>query len=651
MTAVTTAGLLAGLFGSAFVPAVRAAAGTADDATQTFAATSPYASDATYAYVLTTSYPAFTINVDADSATAAATPDNGTYSVTVSGGTIRSCSLATSGQTAVVVVIGSVVATSSTCSASIAFTTLSTDATVGNTHEAVWTVQLNKLASGDNATITVADDDTATLTDSRKIQGITAASVATVDVSSSNSVAAITSGMTENTAKTEWGMTYSATGVIDVNVKNARGLIPNPAPLMTASLTGLIGMGVYATAADDCTGITGTDANWYVTADISSTVCVRRIDTADVTVAGLGTLTISAGGKVIKSIAVRVYGDVTSISVTKYAAAIAAGAEWGGTSSLDALAKVVYKDSYGTTLPLDTADAGGYDALDDALAFTNAAGTTLTSVDAGDNAGALTAATEVDAYLSFGNTFCTTALAGTTISVTAKLTNASLTVVTTAFDVSCTGAAIKITGIAAAKALVTPGEDFWVDLTAVDANGKAAGFGATEIALPAGGLSLSPATGTEATELRDDDGTALAVADFGAGSWAIVDGVGSVKVQAPTAPGTYTLVLTYSDSDATAVGSTATSYTVTVTVRNTNLASKTDLTAGPKKKIATADFGPGAANLKVAFVLENASGVTKTFYRKANASGVATYTIALRGTWTVYATFGDNITDTVTLKK
>ena len=53
----------------------------------------------------------------------------------------------------------------------------------------------------------------------------------------------------------------------------------------------------------------------------------------------------------------------------------------------------------------------------------------------------------------------------------------------------------------------------------------------------------------------------------------------------------------------------------------------------------------------MAFVLENASGVTKTFYRKANASGVASYTIALLGTWTVYSTFGDSITDTVTLKK
>ena len=74
------------------------------------------------------------------------------------------------------------------------------------------------------------------------------------------------------------------------------------------------------------------------------------------------------------------------------------------------------------------------------------------------------------------------------------------------------------------------------------------------------------------------------------------------------------------------------------------------LTVGAKKKVATATFG-AAIGKKVAFVLENASGVTKTYYRKANASGVASYTLALRGTWTVYATFGDEITDTVTLKK
>jgi hypothetical protein len=75
------------------------------------------------------------------------------------------------------------------------------------------------------------------------------------------------------------------------------------------------------------------------------------------------------------------------------------------------------------------------------------------------------------------------------------------------------------------------------------------------------------------------------------------------------------------------------------------------MAAGPKKKVATATFGPAAARRKVAFVLESTSGVTKTFYRRANASGVATYTLVPRGTWTVYATYGDEITETVTLKK
>jgi hypothetical protein len=75
------------------------------------------------------------------------------------------------------------------------------------------------------------------------------------------------------------------------------------------------------------------------------------------------------------------------------------------------------------------------------------------------------------------------------------------------------------------------------------------------------------------------------------------------------------------------------------------------LAAGPKKLVATANFGPAAARRKVAFVLESTSGVTKTFYRRANASGVATYSLVPRGTWTVYATYGDEITETVTLKK
>ena len=653
MTAVTTAGLLAGLFGSAFVPAARAAG--ADNAAQTFAAVSPYASDSTYAYVLTTAYPAFTVTIDPDDATAATPNDNGTYSVSVSGGTIRSCTVAAGGGT---VVIGSVVATSTSCSVPLAFTALD----AGNA-DAVWAIQLNKLANGDIVTITVADDDSATLSSSKKIQGVTSASTSAVNVSSTTSKAAITSGATANTAGSEWGMVYSDTAVIDVDVKNTYGLIPSPAPILTASLTGVTGMGVFATSADDCSAIGGIDTTWYATADISSTVCIRRVDTTDVSVTGLGTLTISAGGTVIKTIPVKVYGDVASISITQDdVTSISVGSAQDGDAVTGYIGKVVYKDASGYTLPLAAANL---DALDDAVSFKKGS-TATTDLDAGDaadfddllvdntdnNNGADGAGgdevTADDGYLSYGVGLCTTANYGDN-TYTASYTNASLVTLTANFTLKCTSVATKITAIAPRKTLVGPGEVFKIDVDVLDSNGYAAGLLAT---VPnASTLTLSPTTGTAAGEIRTSAGGGLVVADFQGVDWAMYNGEGYVEVAAPTTPGTYTLVLTYTDGDGTTVGSQAASYTVTVTVRNTNLAARTDLTVGPKKLKATADFGEGAAGLKVAFVLENASGVTKTFYRKANASGVATYTLGLRGTWTVYATFGDNITDTGTMQR
>jgi hypothetical protein len=74
-------------------------------------------------------------------------------------------------------------------------------------------------------------------------------------------------------------------------------------------------------------------------------------------------------------------------------------------------------------------------------------------------------------------------------------------------------------------------------------------------------------------------------------------------------------------------------------------ASTATLSVGPKKLTATASFGAAAASKKVTFVIENAAGTVRTYYRKANTSGVATFTIKLRGTWDVYASYGDDITE------
>jgi len=110
--------------------------------------------------------------------------------------------------------------------------------------------------------------------------------------------------------------------------------------------------------------------------------------------------------------------------------------------------------------------------------------------------------------------------------------------------------------------------------------------------------------------------------------------------------GTFTMTVAVAEWDASAPLAEVT-YTASIKIGT----SANSIEAGPKKKVATANFGATAAGGRIAFTIENAAGTTRTYYRKANASGVATYTINRRGTWTVYASYGDDITDSVTLRK
>ena len=110
--------------------------------------------------------------------------------------------------------------------------------------------------------------------------------------------------------------------------------------------------------------------------------------------------------------------------------------------------------------------------------------------------------------------------------------------------------------------------------------------------------------------------------------------------------GTFTMTVAIAEWDASAPLADVT-YTASIKIGT----SANSIEAGPKKKVATANFGATAAGGRIAFTIENAAGTTRTYYRKANASGVATYTINRAGTWTVYASYGDDITDSVTLKK
>ena len=187
--------------------------------------------------------------------------------------------------------------------------------------------------------------------------------------------------------------------------------------------------------------------------------------------------------------------------------------------------------------------------------------------------------------------------------------------------------ALVVDKVEFAASQVAPGGSVKAYVYLEDANG----FAASPADASTGDVSLVLTNGVNADITADNDVEAAATT-------IVAGGYFEVTIVAPITVGT-----TISLYNATS-GSLARAYV-------TSDAYEAALTVGPKKLKATADFGPAAARKKIAFVLENASGTTKTFYRRANSSGVATYTLALRGTWTVYATFGDEISDTGTMQK
>jgi hypothetical protein len=642
VTAVTTAGLLAGLFGSAFVPAVRAAAGTSDDAAQTMAYGAASATDATYAYYTTTAYPVFTVLIapDSDAGADDVGNDSGTYSVTVSGSTIRSCTLVASTDADGDSVIGAVVATSTSCSAAVTFTDVLDRAT--------WTVTLNKLAAGATATVTVADDNSATLTSSRKIRGITAASLSAISPVNTDAVdAGDDSAFDATTVTSLWTLAYDAVGVVQVDLKNEYDTSPTTFPLVEARITGP--MSVAVTTDNDCDatavpaasyGASSTALSVSDTAD-DVNVCVVATD-EDSTSAGVGTLTIIAGGVTVLTQRINMIGDATSIVLTQNMKHFAVGGLLDGTADLN-VAKIAYKDAAGNTLT-----AANFDA---SVAF-SIGGVTTALADAGT--GGAFEATHVSAagYISLGN-ICSGKVSGDTVKIDLEYENVDEDLVTGSFTMTCTDADGKITNMKLAASAANPGSDVKVNLTVVDSAGRACGYGCT---IQDATLVTRSPIGTGSTDtLTNEAGNAvfaathLEGADFGA---TLVDGAAWVKIQTPSTKGTYAAIIDYADIETGGAVALAGSWTIRLVSSDVAAApSSTGLTAGAKKLVATADFGATAGGAKIAFTLERSNGTVKTYYRKANADGVATFTLRFKGTYEVTASFGDYITDTVILKK
>jgi hypothetical protein len=633
VTAVTTAGLLAGLFGSAFVPSVRAGD---DDAALTMAYAAADASDTTYAYYLTTAFPVFTLAIDPDGAT----DDNGVYGISIDAGTIRSCTASVTTGGGAADTVSTPVVTGTQCTATFTF---------DNAGDAGgFTVTLNKLTAAQVITVTFSDEntDSVTATAQRKLIGQASTAAATVvDATLSQATLKMNSDRILDAASAgddNDGAVDSAGGgtkdVADEVIGGVNYFMPVET-LKGAVWTGLIKNGYDGTMAtrtalaeiSNSNFAIGCDATVDGTAATSSATVQSFTATngiwecetfASATSAG-GTYTVTIKdvltGKTLATWSAAFYGVVTELT-----ASLVDGnrlPEVGGADADDFI-DLVGKDANGKT-------------------YGDAELTALTIIGRGTVAGGTAAGdlTMVDGttvatkgYYKADDALCPALSTGKTATIAARHTNASTTVVTSnSLTITCAAAAadaLTVQKIEFEKSNPVPGEEFSVYVYLEDEDGVLAGAG--DVAGANFALSLTGAT--DSTALWDGT-TVTAAGNFVTGNGRI-----EMTIKAPATVGT---VITVSDPTTSAIAK----------VYTTNDAYAGVLSVGPKKLKATADFGPAAAKKKVAFVLESAAGVTKTYYRRANASGVASYTLALRGTWTVYATFGDEISDTGTMRR
>ena len=630
VTAVTTAGLLAGLFGSAFVPVARAAA---DDAALAVTCTSSDNTGSAASNKQTCTYVSTVAPVLVATFTAEGTDDTGAYSVAVSGSTMANIST---------------VGTTVTGALGLTTTTLATYNVASHTNGQflVLTVTLAKITAGSSATVTISDDDstplTLTVTSIAAAKKSVAAAVATSqstrtlsDDVTATGATAINGSTTVNNSVDYMALAYdggsaSAAGNYGVSyvVRDAyNGIVDISAKLFTATISpstcGSAGVGSTLAAAVTASGISSNSA---VGTNLGALFVNIKHPGADKGCLAAVTVTENLTGTVLHTFSIGFLGETASLALTgpSYLAS-----DLAANGDLEDQITVVAKDAKGIILPGTFANPT-FTVTDDA-----AADIVETFVDTAANGG-----TADDDIFDLGFEVCASGKEGKTRTIYAEGETLVATGKTKSntLTITCTGKAAYVSAIAFGKTSYYPSEIATVTFTMKDSALRVAGIGAS-MANTNYAIANSPATGGSATT---EPTSLLVQAADGTDTWTYTMG---------SAAGVAGFLFDIVDNDGATTGNQQGQFAVR-TVVNAAFATVSDgtLTVGAKKKVATATFG-AAIGKKVAFVLENASGVTKTYYRKANASGVATYTLALRGTWTVYATFGDEITDTVTLKK
>jgi len=604
VTAVTTAGLLAGLFGSAFVPVARAASVAT-------AATVWTGGDGTASGIQY--YSPSVAPAGVTTLTVVNAADDGAFSLDVTGTTFTACGIATgvdgnAGGAGAPAVAGTVVGTTQ-CS-----TTVTANA-AGDT--IVWTFATKKLASGATATVILTDPDgdeiyKVTLTGRTAVSGVVSADKSTLVKNVAGDVT------------TSAGLEYidaSAKFVLDgqINDANSNAITSTPVLLVTIDAGNLtLGTGNSAANARGATGAAGTKAaTATITLDAAGFYAVDVYHPGDDYAGGTYTVTVklASTGEVVSTYTGGFIGAAATVTATPLATNVASAID----ANVANFYTVAVKDSKG-------------------IEWHRAAnGITVTAKDETGTAQAAFVNTTTDGNndkkYDFDVDTCASGKATKTRTITFE-SNAGIsanTKPTAVVTITCRAnddATYTLSSLSFEKATPLAGE--LIDLTFgyADASGGVAGYGAIVTGANYK-VSLTNATNTDITADGDIDAAVTLTSN---------DGTFVVEVKADTSTGKV-LQVTIPGSSLVATALTIdSSYNGTISV-------------GTKKLKATADFGLAAAGKKIAFVLESANGSVKTFYRKANGSGVATYTLRMSGTWEAYATYGDNITDTVTMSR
>jgi hypothetical protein len=318
------------------------------------------------------------------------------------------------------------------------------------------------------------------------------------------------------------------------------------------------------------------------------------------------TVTVTLDGVVVATRTISFQGDIASITLTQDGVG-----EWN-TSIADTVSYIA-KDSAGNQLagytPLWYATSGVY-----TTGMISAAASSATVAAAGDvTCGAVAGKDQLKVY---------------------ALNVDGDEIISNAITFTCAEDAIDTYTMSWDKTSYVAGETATLTVKGYDDNG-----------FPMSDTSTFDPGGTAGDGVWTASGLTLAAGEAApSGSKIFANGEFKVVFTVSTTIGTYTSTMYVKDAKTDKTVKSTSVRVGTPTVDGT-------ISVGPKKLKATADFGTAAAGKKIAFILESAAGVTKTYYRKANASGKATYTLALRGAWTVYASYGDDITDTGAMRR